>query len=192
MSLTEPASSLSLYLVFLAFIAAERLLELVLARRNAAWSFARGGVEHGRGHYPVMVLLHTALLLGAPVEVWLLARHTSPLLAGSMLLIAVLAQALRWWCITSLGPRWNTRVIIVPGLSPVTTGPYRWFTHPNYIAVVVEGLALPLLHGAWLTALVFSTLNALLLRARIRCEDEALATLPAPPRAAPTPTQARP
>jgi methyltransferase len=191
-SLTEPASSLPLYLGFLALIAAERLLELVFARRNAAWSFARGGVEHGRGHYPVMVLLHTALLLGAPVEVWLLDRHTSPLLAGSMLLIAVLAQALRWWCITSLGPRWNTRVIIVPGLAPVTTGPYRWFTHPNYIAVVVEGLALPLLHGAWLTALAFSTLNALLLRARIRCEDEALATLPAPPRAAPTPTQARP
>jgi len=85
---------------------------------------------------------------------------------------------LRWWCITTLGPRWNTRVVVVPGLPLVRTGPYRWFKHPNYVAVVVEGFALPLVHSAWLTALAFTVLNAMLLRVRIRTENEALALCP--------------
>ena len=95
-----------------------------------------------------------------------------------MLVLVVASQALRWWCITTLGPRWNTRVIVVPGLSPVRSGPYRMLRHPNYVAVVVEGVALPLVHAAWITALVFTVLNAALLTARIRTEDAALATLP--------------
>ena len=90
----------------------------------------------------------------------------------------LLSQALRWWCITTLGQRWNTRVIIVPGLAPVAGGPYRWLRHPNYVAVVVEGAALPLVHTAWLTAAVFTVANAALLAVRIRVEDAALATLP--------------
>ncbi len=86
------------------------------------------------------------------------------------------SQGLRWWCITSLGHRWNTRVVVVPGLPLVTRGPYRWFRHPNYVAVVVEGLALPLVHTAWVTALAFTVLNAvLLLRYRIPSEERALA-----------------
>lgn len=177
--------NLPLYLGFIGLVALERLAELVVARRNAAWSFTRGGVEHGRGHYPVMVVLHTALLVAAPAEVWLLHRTAPPWLVGSMLVLVVLAQALRWWCITTLGPRWNTRVIVVPGLPPVTQGPYRWFPHPNYLAVITEGVAIPMLQGAWLTALCFSLCNALLLRVRIRCEDQALASLlpaaPSPP-----------
>ena len=94
------------------------------------------------------------------------------------------AQALRWWCITTLGRRWNTRVIVVPGLPPVTRGPYRLFSHPNYVAVVVEGVALPLVHGAWITAAVFTVLNAALLSVRIRVENAALRTLPEPVRGA--------
>jgi len=92
----------------------------------------------------------------------------------------VAAQALRWWCIVTLGPRWNTRVIVVPGLAPVVAGPYRVLRHPNYLAVAVEGAALPLVHGCWITAVSFTVANALLLRVRIRVENEALASLPQP------------
>lgn len=94
-----------------------------------------------------------------------------------MLVLVLASQALRWWCIATLGRRWNTRIVVVPGLPRITTGPYRWLRHPNYVAVVVEGFALPLVGLAWVTALVFTVLNAALLRVRIREEDAALATL---------------
>ena len=163
-----------LFTVLVLAVGLERLAELVVARRNAAWSFARGGVESGAGHYPVMVVLHTGLLVGALAEVWLLGRVFLPALGWPMLVLALGSQALRWWCIRTLGPRWNTRVIVVPGLPLVGGGPYRWFRHPNYVAVVVEGLALPLVHTAWITASVFTVANALLLRVRIRTENRAL------------------
>ncbi|MFQ6856192.1 isoprenylcysteine carboxyl methyltransferase family protein [Streptomyces sp. 35M1] len=167
------------YTVLVLAVAAERLAELVVARRNTRWSFARGGVESGREHYPVMVALHTALLAGCLAEVHLADRPFPPVLGWVMVAAVMAAQALRWWCIRALGPRWNTRVIVVPGLPRVTGGPYRWLSHPNYVAVAAEGLALPLVHGAWVTALVFTALNAALMVVRIRCEDGALARLPA-------------
>jgi methyltransferase len=153
----------------------ERLAELMVAKRNARWSFARGGVETGRGHYPAMVLLHTGLLAGCLIEPWAAGRAFIPWLGVPMLVLAVAAQGLRWWCIRTLGPRWNTRVIVVPGLPLVEGGPYRWFRHPNYVAVVAEGIALPLAGSAWITAVVFNVLNAWLLTVRLRCEAAALA-----------------
>ncbi|MFJ1757067.1 isoprenylcysteine carboxyl methyltransferase family protein [Kitasatospora sp. NPDC088134] len=162
------------YTLLIALVAVERLAELVVARRNAAWSLARGGVEHGRGHYPPMVALHTALLAGCLLEVWGAGRPFLPALGWPMLALALAAQGLRWWCIRTLGPRWNTRVIVVPGLPLVAGGPYRWLRHPNYLAVVVEGFALPLVHTAWVTALCFTVLNAWLLATRLRCEERAL------------------
>ncbi|GAA2435649.1 isoprenylcysteine carboxyl methyltransferase family protein [Streptomyces macrosporus] len=164
------------YAALVLAVGAERVAELAVARRNARWSAARGGVEHGRGHYPAMVALHTALLVGAPVEVWVAGRPFEPALGWSMLAVVLAAQALRWWCVGTLGPRWNTRVIVVPGLPPVVRGPYRLLRHPNYAAVVAEGAALPLVHGAWVTAAVFTVLNAALLAVRVRCEDAALAS----------------
>jgi methyltransferase len=158
-------------------VALERLLEMRVARRNAAWSFERGGVESGREHWPVMVALHVALLVGCLAEVWIADPPFLPWLGWPMLALVVLAQALRWWCIATLGPQWNARVIVVPGLPRVTRGPYRWFRHPNYVAVVVEGVALPLVHSAWVTALVFTVLNAVLLRTRLRVEQQALTAL---------------
>lgn len=165
------------YFVLIGLVALERVAELVVSRRNAAWSFAQGAQEFGRGHWPFMVALHTAFLVAAPLEVWALDRAFVPAIGGPAFAMVILAQGLRWWCITTLGRQWNTRVIVVPGLPRVTGGPYRFVPHPNYVAVVIEGIALPLVHGAWLTALTFTTLNAALLAIRIRCENRALASL---------------
>ncbi|MFD3538961.1 isoprenylcysteine carboxyl methyltransferase family protein [Streptomyces sp. NPDC058662] len=165
---------MTLYLLLVAVVVAERLAELVTARRHRAWSLARGAREYGRGHYPAMVALHTALLVGCVVEPWAAHRPFVPLLGWSALAVAVAAQGLRWWCVAALGPRWNTRVLVVPGLPLVAAGPYRYLRHPNYVAVVAEGVALPLVHTAWLTALCFTVLNLVLLRVRIGCEDTAL------------------
>lgn len=162
------------YTVLVGLVAVERLAELVVAKRNLAWSRARGGREAGFTHYPFMVALHTGLLIGCVLEVWLGGRSFLPALGWPMLLLVIAAQALRWWCIRTLGPQWNTRVIVVPDAGRVTHGPYRFLGHPNYVAVVVEGFALPLVHTAWITALVFSALNAILLTVRIRVENTAL------------------
>lgn len=162
------------FTLLVAAVAIERLVELRVSLRHARWALARGGVETGRGHYPWMVALHTGLLGGCLLEVWLLDPGLRPWIGWLMLTLVAGSQALRWWCIRTLGPRWNTRVIVVPGLPLVTEGPYRWLRHPNYVAVVVEGLALPLVHGAWRTALVFAVLNAWVLAVRLATEEKAL------------------
>lgn len=172
-------TSLAFFTVLVALVGVERLAELVVSNRNAAWSLAQGGRETGRAHYTVMVVLHTALLVGMLVEAWVRRPEVPVLLAGTMLALVAVTQGLRWWCITTLGRRWNTRVIVVPGLPLVRSGPYRFFSHPNYVAVVAEGIALPLVHAAWVTAVVFTLANAALLRVRLRVENEALATSPA-------------
>ena len=170
-------TSLGFFTVLVVLVGLERLAELVISNRNAAWSLARGGRETGRRHYRVMVLLHSGLLVGMLVEAWLRRPEVTALLAGSMLLVALASQALRWWCIGTLGRRWNTRVIVVPDLPLVRSGPYRFFSHPNYVAVVVEGVALPLVHAAWITAAVFTVANAALLSVRLRVENAALSTV---------------
>lgn len=171
---------LTIFVLVVAATAVERLVELVVSARNARWSFERGGVESGRGHFPAMVALHTGLLVACVVEVVVADRPFVPALGWTALVLVVASQALRWWCITTLGARWNTRVIVVPGLPLVSGGPYRLLRHPNYVAVVVEGIALPLVHTAWVTAVAFTVLNAvLLLGFRIPAEERALAALPA-------------
>ena len=160
------------YFVLIVAVALERLAELVIARRNLVWAKTRGGVESGFGHYPFMVVLHTGLLLACLIEAE--QRPFVPALGWSMLVLVVLAQALRWWCISTLGPRWNTRIVVIPGVPLVGSGPYRWLRHPNYVAVVVEGIALPLVHTSWITAVVFTVLNAVLLRVRISAENAAM------------------
>ena len=165
------------YVLLIVAVACERLAELVVSQRNLAWSRARGGVEFGVGHYPVMVALHSGLLAACLVEAIALHRPFIPALGCVMLAIVLAAQALRWWCIGTLGRQWNTRVVVVPGAACVAGGPYPFLAHPNYVAVVAEGAALPLVHTAWITALVFSVLNAALLTTRIKVENAALASL---------------
>jgi methyltransferase len=176
---------MTFYVVLIVAVALERLAELVVSRRNLARARRHGGREYGFGHYPFMVFLHTGLLVACLVE----ATHRPfiPALGWSMLAVVVLAQGLRWWCITTLGPRWNTRIIVVPGLPLVDRGPYRRLRHPNYVAVVLEGIALPLVHTGWITAAVFTVVNAGLLRVRICAENAAMAqavTQAPPPSAA--------
>lgn len=164
-------------MLLIAAVVVERLVELVVSKRNWAWSQERGGTEFGTGHYPAMVVLHTALLVGCVVEAIVLHRPFIPLLGWPMLAVVAAAQVLRWWCITTLGRQWNTRVIVVPGAPRIDRGPYAMIPHPNYVAVIVEGIALPLVHTSWITAVVFTALNAALLRTRIRVENTALASL---------------
>jgi methyltransferase len=162
------------YYLFVLAIGVERLVELVVAQRNAKWSIAHGGREFGRGHYPVMVSMHTLLLVACIGEVWTLHRPFIPLLGWPMFAVVVLSTIVRWRCVTVLGKRWNPRLIVIPDAPLVTGGLYRWLRHPNYTAVAAEVVALPLVHSAWLTAIVFTVANALVLKVRIRAENVAL------------------
>lgn len=167
-------SAATWYVGLVVAIGLERIAELIVSKRNATKSFRHGGREYGASHYPALIVLHTGLLVGCLSEVLLADRPFWPWLGFPMLALVAASQGLRWWCIRTLGSQWNTRVIITPGLPLVSRGPYRWLKHPNYVAVVAEGAALPLVHTAWVTAVVFTILNALLLRVRIRVENAAL------------------
>jgi len=159
----------------LAFVVLQRILELRLAQANLRWALSQGAREYGREHYPLFFLLHIGWMLG-----WLLeglARQQLSPIWWLWLALFVLAQGLRYWAIQSLGRYWNTRIIIVPGAKKITSGPYRYLRHPNYLAVALELLSLPLIFNAWITALAATLLNALLLLTiRIPAEEKALST----------------
>jgi methyltransferase len=154
-------------------VAVQRLFELVLARRNERRARARGAVERGQRHYLLIVALHT---------LWLVSTLVEGLLRGPDILafwpvplaLFLLVQPLRYWAIFSLGERWNTKILVLPGEKPFRRGPYRYLDHPNYVVVVVEILTFPLIFGAWITALVFTVLDAAILSVRIREENRAL------------------
>ena len=157
--------------IILALVTLERIAELFLARRNTAGLMSRGAKEFAPGHYPLIVLLHAAWLAG----LWALAWNR-PIQWGWLAVFGGL-QVLRVWVLATLGERWTTRIIIVPGETLVRRGPYRFLSHPNYAVVVGEILVLPLVFGLPLYALAFSLANALVLWVRIRAETAALASL---------------
>jgi methyltransferase len=165
--------TLRAYLVLLAAVAAERVVELALSARNARRALGRGAVEAGRGHYPAMVTFHALFLASCAAEA---LAHPAPPPRAAWLAVAAAAgaQGLRWWCVATLGDRWCTRILVLPGSPPVTRGPYRFLRHPNYVAVCVELAALPLAYGSWRTALAFGVGNAALLAVRIPAEERAL------------------
>ena len=160
--------------MFAAALVVQRLVELRISARHAALLRARGAIEHGRGHYPLLVVVHTLLPLGMIAEAWFLGARPGALWPLWALLFAF-AQGLRYAAIRALGTYWNVRVLVVPGATLVRSGPYRWLRHPNYVAVVIELISAPMLFGAWRTALVVTALNAVALTLRIRCEERALA-----------------
>ena len=148
-----------LYTLLIGLVIAERLVELVISNRNTRELKSRGALEVGAGHYPVMVVMHTLFLVCAPLEVWLLSRPFIPPLALAMIFVLIAAMSLRYWVISTLQGRWTTRIICLPGAPLVATGPYRYLRHPNYLAVVAETFALPMVHTAWMTAIVFTILQ---------------------------------
>lgn len=175
--------SILLVFIFLA-ITAQRLLELRLAEKNRALAMAAGAKEFGAKHYFLFVVLHVSWMLGWLIEGWLNARNPELWADGEvgMLIITVasimvflVAQGLRYWAIWSLGTSWNTRILVVPGAERVRRGVYKYLTHPNYVAVALELASVPLIFGAWKTALAASLANALiLLFIRIPAENRAL------------------
>lgn len=160
----------------IALVALQRLFELRLSKRNERRLRVRGAVERGRGHYPVMVVLHSMWLASTLVE-GILRGASPPSWWMAPLVLFFLVQPLRYWAIFSLGDRWNTRILVVPGEKLVRRGPYKYLAHPNYVVVVVEIMAFPLVFGAWTTALVFSAANAALLFVRIKTEERAISKL---------------
>ena len=157
----------------MALVGIQRLLELRYSRRNERRLRARGAVERGAGHYPWIVAIHT-LWLGSTLVEGLQRGPEFPVWWPVPLAVFLLVQPLRYWAILSLGENWNVRILVVPGGKLVRSGPYRYFPHPNYVVVAVEVLAFPLIFGAWITAVVFSLLNAAILYVRIREEERAL------------------
>src|SRR3712207_9418302 len=166
----------TLLILAVSFVAIQRLLELRLSRRHERILRVRGAVERGRGHYPLMVGLHVLWLISTLLE-GLLRGPELPAYWPAPLALCLLVQPLRYWAIFSLGESWNTKILVVPGAKPVSRGPYRYLSHPNYVVVVVEILTFPLIFGAWLTALVFTVLNAAILSVRICEENRALSEL---------------
>lgn len=162
-------------LIMVIFVLIQRIAELVLAKRNAAVIRKLGGYEVGRSHYKYIVLLHSLFLPSLVYEVSSTGTVVLPDWWTVPFALFVAAQLLRYWCISSLGHRWNTRIFVLPDTPPLRHGPYRFLRHPNYLVVTVELLALPLMFNAVLTALLFSLANAwLLLRVRIPLEEHAV------------------
>jgi methyltransferase len=159
-------------LVFL--VAAMRMVELAVSSRNIRRLKARGAVEVGYSHYPWMVMVHVGWLVSCVLEVWLFDRPWLPPLAVAMIVLLAGATSLRYWVIRTLGERWSTRIVFVPGGGIETRGPYRWLKHPNYLGVILELFVLPMVHTAWLTAVFFGVANAVVLRQRIAAEEAAL------------------
>ena len=167
------------FLLLLGGVGASRLAELRVSRRHQL-ELARHGIEkRADPNYPWMVALHAAVLMGAALEVVLLHRPFVPPLATAMSVLFLLATVLRWWSIYTLGVHWNVEVMASAPLGVVTTGPFRWVRHPNYLAVIVEIVALPLIHTAWITALAAAAGNAWVLQRRLRVEEPALEADPA-------------
>ena len=163
------------YFALVALVVVERLFELYLSARNARRVAARGAIEgESRAFYGAIVLFHALFLAAGPLEVWLFARPFVPALALPATIVVLAAMALRYWAISTLGERWNSRVLVIPGEAPVVGGPYRFVRHPNYVAVYAEVAALPLVHTAWLTAAAATAVNLALLHFRIRHEESAL------------------
>ncbi|MCG5253026.1 isoprenylcysteine carboxylmethyltransferase family protein [Brevibacillus agri] len=162
------------FVTVMAAVCLQRFCELVLAARNARYVCALGGVEIGAGHYKYIVLMHVCFFVSLMVEV--LATGSASALPpwwGYSFGLFLAAQLLRYWCIQSLGRRWNTRILVIPGEAPLRRGPYRWLRHPNYVVVAIELFTLPLTFSAVNTAVAFTLLNAwLLLRVRIPLEEK--------------------
>ena len=161
------------FIIVITIVIIQRLAELMIARRNEHWMRSQGAFEAGARHYPLMVMMHATFFLSLFMEVSIVDRTLSPFWTV-LLTVFLIAQVARVWCLVSLGKFWNTKIMILPGAEVVKKGPYRFLRHPNYVIVTTELLVLPLLFGAYFTAIIFSLLNLWMLSVRIPTEEKAL------------------
>ena len=161
---------MTIFLLFISLLIIQRLSELLLARRNERAVRAMGAREYDSGGYRTIVLMHAAFFVSLAAEFFLLRRTVNPYWPV-LLTVFALSQALRYWAITSLGIFWNTKILAVPGAGIVKSGPYKYLKHPNYVAVAVEIAVIPLLFSCYITFVLFSALNLLALRRRIKIEE---------------------
>jgi len=164
---------MSPFWIFLAILILQRVSELFLARRNERVVRAKGAREYDEKGYKVIVLMHIFFFISLISEYVLLARTINHFWVP-LLIFFLIAQILRYWAISALGYRWNTKILVTPNTSPVRTGPYKYLNHPNYLSVVIEIAAIPLIFSCYITAVIFNVLNLTLLKRRIRIEEEAL------------------
>lgn len=162
-----------MFWILFAIIIAQRLIELVIAKRNENWMRSKGAIEVGATHYPWMIILHTMFFISLLLEVQFLNRLLSPFWIV-LFMIFLFTQLLRIWCLVSLGHFWNTKILVLPNVSVQKKGPYRWIRHPNYVVVATEIIIVPLLFSAYYTAVLFTLLNILMLAVRIPAEEAAL------------------
>lgn len=162
-----------IFYIIIFLVIAQRLTEVFIAKRNEKWMLSQGAYEIGASHYPYMLALHSSFFLFLIVEVMTSNNSLSPLFPLFFILF-IAVQALRIWCLRSLGPFWNTKIIILPGAEVVKKGPYVFFRHPNYAVVCLEILLLPLMFQAYFTAFCFTLLNITMLSVRIPLEEKAL------------------
>ena len=162
-----------LFYIIITIVIIQRLVELLIAKRNEKWMRSQGAFEAGAGHYPIMVMMHITFFISLLLEVLVINKPLSPLWIP-LLSLFLIAQLARVWCLTSLGKFWNTKIIILPGADVVKKGPYQFIRHPNYVIVATELLVLPLIFSAYFTAVVFSLLNLWMLSIRIPTEEKAL------------------
>lgn len=162
-----------LFYIIIFLVIAQRLTEVFIAKRNEKWMLSQGAYEVGTSHYPYMIALHSSFFLFLIVEVVTNNSSLSPLFPLFFILF-IAVQALRIWCLRSLGPFWNTKIIILPGAEVVKKGPYVYFRHPNYAVVCLEIVLLPLMFQAYFTAFCFTLLNITMLSVRIPIEEKAL------------------
>jgi methyltransferase len=160
------------FIIFISAFIAQRISELIIARRNEKWLRAKGAVEYGKNHYPYIVLLHFFFILSLIFEY----AERKPESNFLFLLLLIILLSAKIWTIASLGKYWNTKILRIPGMNPIQKGPYKIFKHPNYIIVICEFIVVPMVFHLYLTAILFSVLNALILRVRIRKENAIWAT----------------
>lgn len=158
------------FLLFISFLILLRLLELLVARRNEKWILSKGGIEYGASHYPWMVALHTVFIFSLIVE-YLIRGPVAP--NYFLLFFYIVTILLKIAVISSLGKYWNTKIYRVPGSTPIKQGAYKYIRHPNYIIVVIEIAIIPLIFQLYFTAIIFTILNAIMLKVRIREEENA-------------------
>jgi methyltransferase len=161
------------FILFICFVVFQRLLELVVAKRNEKWARGQGALEYGQSHYPYIVLLHTCFIISMIAENWVKGGFFNLIWMLTFLVLIII----KIWTISSLGKYWNTKILRIPGSSPVNKGPYKFLKHPNYIIVVCEIIAIPMVFNLYLTAIMFTVLNAIMLSVRIREEEKIWATL---------------